>query len=140
MRRRQGGGEEARSGGGEERLKPSVSSCLVTCSGAKARGLSHALDSSVMAGLPSSPSSTLYEKWAMSDCTPESLKERPIRRFASLTVLVGLAAAWFLAPWPTRRVPSCAEKATHDGVVREPSSFWITSTRPAPAIVHATHE
>ena len=49
---------------------------------------------------------------------------RPMRRFTSKMVLVGLVTAWRLAGWPTRR--SSSVKATIEGVVRAPSEFSIT--------------
>ncbi len=61
-------------------------------------------------------------------------------RLASQTVPDGFDAAWFFAAWPTSRVPSEAENATHDGVVLPPSAFGMTSTLPAPGRTTATHE
>ena len=53
---------------------------------------------------------------------------RPMRRFASYTVRVGLVVAWFLAASPMRR--SVSVNATQEGVMRLPWSFAMISTRP----------
>ena len=63
----------------------------------------------------------------MSDCVAESVKRRPIRRFASNTVFVGFIAHWFLAASPIIRSKSV--NATNDGVVRLPWSLAMISTR-----------
>ena len=63
----------------------------------------------------------------MSDCVAESVKRRPISRFASNTVFVGFIAHWFLAASPIIRSESV--NATNDGVVRLPWSLAMISTR-----------
>src|SRR5262245_35079775 len=59
-----------------------------------------------------------------------------MKRLIEKIVRVGLVTAWRLAGAPTRRVPS-GEKATTEGVRREPSRFWITFTSP-PSITETT--
>ena len=54
-----------------------------------------------------------------------------------MTVLSGLATAWFFATCPTTRVPSFWN-ATTEGVVREPSALGMTTGSP-PSIT-ATQE
>src|SRR6188768_2990689 len=61
----------------------------------------------------------LDEKCLISDCKPLS-NWRPMRRFALKMVFVGFRAAWFLAMSPIRR--SVKENATHDGILRTPST------------------
>ena len=75
---------------------------------------------------PSGPGTTLKGKRLMSSTTSGSLMLRPMRRFASKIVLVGLPAAWLCAAWPMRR--SSSLKETTDGVVREPSELAMIST------------
>src|SRR5665213_980301 len=58
-------------------------------------------------------------------------------RMTAKMVRSGLAIAWRLAGWPTRRSPSSL-KATMDGVVRMPSAFSMTFDV-LPSIT-ATHE
>jgi hypothetical protein len=77
--------------------------------------------------LLAAPSSTLNGQCFMSLWTSESLKRRPIRRFASNTVFAGLDAATPFAASPTRRSSSVND--TYEGVVRFPWSFAIISTR-----------
>ena len=72
-------------------------------------------------------SKTVKGQCLMSDCTSASENLRPMRRFASKTVLWGFIATWFLAASPTRRSESV--KATYDGVVRFPWSLAMISTR-----------
>ena len=71
-------------------------------------------------------STTLYGHSLMSAWTAGSLNLRPMRRFASKTVLCGFIAHWFLAASPMRRSESV--NATYDGVVRLPWSFAMMST------------
>src|SRR6478672_5359190 len=54
----------------------------------------------------------------------------PIWRFTERIVRSGLVIAWRLATSPTRTSP-VLEKATTDGVVREPSAFGMTTGSPA---------
>ena len=112
-----------------------------TCSGASPASISGREGTlSLMSGLSSTDATTLHVRCLRSDCTAASEKLRPMSLLASLMVFVGLPAAWFLAALPTRRVPSSAEYATHDGVVHPPSGLGTISTRPAPARQTATHE
>src|SRR5687768_9616347 len=54
----------------------------------------------------------------------------PMWRFTERIVRSGLVIAWRLATSPTRTSPPL-EKATTDGVVREPSELGITTGSPA---------
>src|SRR6478735_8369583 len=54
----------------------------------------------------------------------------PIWRFTERIVRSGLVIAWRLATSPTRTSP-VLEKATTDGVVREPSALGMTTGSPA---------
>merc|ERR1719261_2224463 len=80
-----------------------------------------------MIGLSSQRVTHLNGQCFTSACTTESENLRPIRRFASNTVLPGFIAAWFFAASPIRR--SLSVKATYDGVVRLPWSLAMISTR-----------
>jgi len=66
----------------------------------------------------------------MSDWTVGSENLRPIRRLASKTVLAEFNEAWFLADSPISLSLVSASHATHEGVIRFPSSFGIISTLP----------
>lgn len=105
-------------------------------------------------GLSPAPDTTLKGQWLMSCWRLGSENLRPIRRFASKTVLMGFIATcisepkvdtnrpahwlrreerralihtWFLAASPIRR--SVSVNATYEGVVRFPCSLGIISTR-----------
>ena len=78
-------------------------------------------------GASSLPAVTVKGKRLRSSAMAWSFMLRPMRRFASYTVLLGLEAACACAAAPMRR--SCSVKATIDGVVLEPSEFWMISTR-----------
>ena len=52
----------------------------------------------------------------------------PIRRFTSKMVFSGFIEAWFLAASPTSL--SVSVNATQEGVIREPRSLAMISTRP----------
>ena len=54
----------------------------------------------------------------------------PMWRLTERIVRSGLVMAWRLATSPTRTSPSL-EKATTDGVVREPSALGMTTGSPA---------
>src|SRR5215210_9131027 len=54
----------------------------------------------------------------------------PMWRFTERTVRSGLVMAWRLATSPTRTSP-VFEKATTDGVVRDPSALGMTTGSPA---------
>mmetsp|Transcript_7322 Transcript_7322/g.30476 ORF Transcript_7322/g.30476 Transcript_7322/m.30476 type:complete len:294 (+) Transcript_7322:1093-1974(+) len=72
-------------------------------------------------------STTLNGNILTSRCTSLSENLRPMRRFASNTVLVGLFVAWFFAASPIKR--SVSVNATYEGVVRAPMSLAMISTR-----------
>mmetsp|Transcript_27878 Transcript_27878/g.82008 ORF Transcript_27878/g.82008 Transcript_27878/m.82008 type:complete len:467 (-) Transcript_27878:734-2134(-) len=114
------------------------STMALICSGANERFSPQT--STAIIGLPDGPSSTRHERCFASACTALSEKARPMSRFASLTVLPGLDAAWFLAASPTSRVPSSLANATHDAVVWAPLELGIISTRPAPGRTTETAE
>mmetsp|Transcript_4680 Transcript_4680/g.6924 ORF Transcript_4680/g.6924 Transcript_4680/m.6924 type:complete len:223 (+) Transcript_4680:1006-1674(+) len=78
-------------------------------------------------GLSPGPGITVNGQCFMSAFTASSANLRPMRRFASNTVLVAFMATWFLAASPMRR--SVSLKATYEGVVRLPWSFAMISTR-----------
>merc|ERR1719240_1500162 len=80
-----------------------------------------------MVGLPPTPDVTLNGQCFMSLWTALSVNFRPMRRFASKTVLKAFMATWFFAASPMRR--SVSLKATYDGVVRLPWSLAMISTR-----------
>ena len=73
-------------------------------------------------------STTLNGNILTSRCTSLSENLRPMRRFASNTVRVGLFVAWFFAASPIRR--SVSVNATYEGVMRLPWSFAMISTLP----------
>ena len=80
-----------------------------------------------MTGLSLGPAFTSYIKFEISFWTHGSENLRPIRRLASYTVFFVLDENWFLAASPIRR--SSLVNATHDGVVYEPCSLAMISTR-----------
>ena len=72
-----------------------VSTMAEISSGAKV--LVSPLYSTWMSGFSAGPDSTLNGQCFMSLCTADSPNLRPMRRFASNTVLAGFIATWFLA-------------------------------------------
>lgn len=80
-------------------------------------------------GLSPCPGTILNGTSLASRCTVTSENLRPMSRFTSNTVLMGLDAAWFLAASPINRWPSVLHP-TYEGVIRFPCSLGQISTRP----------
>ena len=83
-------------------------------------------NSTEIMGFSASPDLTLNGQSLMSAWTCGSEYLRPMRRFASNTVLTGFIAVWFFAASPMRRSESV--NATYEGVVRAPMSLAMIST------------